>query len=65
MHGSLDGRNWGLLGGTDKAGRNKDIGCKLIRFKIKFLRFVFVGGLRGESRINYLEVASEGGWGIG
>lgn len=59
IFGSYDGRKWAMLGGNEKQGKFTDIGCKIERTDVKFFRICLSGKLRGESRIDYMEISSE------
>ena len=59
VYGSYDGRKWALLGGKEKSGTFTDIGCKIEHTDVRFLRFCIAGNVKGNSRINHIEVSSE------
>lgn len=59
IFGSYDGRKWAMLGGNEKQGKFTDIGCKIERTDVKFFRICLSGKLRGESRIDYMEISSK------
>lgn len=59
VFGSYDGRQWALLGWNNKSGKFTDIGCKVERTDVRFLRFALVGNLKGTSRIEYIEISSK------
>lgn len=58
VFGSYDGRQWALIGGNEKTGKFTDIGCKVARTDIRFLRVCVAGQLSGKSRIDYMEISS-------
>lgn len=60
VFGSYDGRQWALIGGNEKSGQFTDIGCKISRTDVKFLRFCISGQLSKDSRIDFVEIAAEG-----
>ena len=60
IFGSYDGRKWALLGGQEKGGTFTDLGCKISRSDVKFLRLCISGQLSKDSRIDFVEIASEG-----
>ena len=57
--GSYDGRKWAMLGGNEKTGTFTDIGCKIERTDVKFLRVCLAGQVTGKTRINYMEMSTE------
>lgn len=57
VFGSYDGRKWAMLGGKEKKGTFTDIGCKIERTDVKFLRVCIAGQLKGCSRIDYMEIS--------
>lgn len=58
--GSYDGRKWALLGGNEKRGEFTDIGCNISHTDVKYLRLCLTGKLSKDSRIDYIEVSSDG-----
>lgn len=58
VFGSYDGRKWAMLGGNEKTGTFTDIGCKIERTDVKFLRVCLAGQMQGDSRIDYMEISS-------
>jgi hypothetical protein len=60
VFGSYDGRQWSLLGGNEKEGNFTDIGCKISHTDIRFLRVCLAGKLSKDTRIDYIEVSSDG-----
>ena len=60
VFGSYDGRKWALLGGQEKGGTFTDLGCKISRSDVKFLRLCISGKLSKDSRIDFVEIAAEG-----
>lgn len=60
VFGSYDGRQWSLLGGNEKSGKFTDIGCKISHTDIRFLRVCLAGKLTKDSRIDYIEVSTDG-----
>lgn len=57
VFGSYDGRQWAMIGGNERQGKFTDIGCKIERADIKFIRVCLAGQVTGKSRIDYIEVA--------
>ena len=57
IFGSYDGRQWAMIGGNERQGKFTDIGCKIERADIKFIRVCLAGQVTGKSRIDYIEVA--------
>lgn len=57
VFGSYDGRKWGRLGGNEKAGSFRDIGCKVERTDMRFFRVCLAGQITGDSRIDYMEMS--------
>jgi len=55
--GSYDGRKWAMLGGNEKTGKFTDIGCKIERTDVKFLRVCLAGQVTGKTRIDYMEIS--------
>lgn len=59
IFGSYDGRKWAMLGGNEKTGTFTDIGCKIERTDVRFFRICLAGQMKGDSRIDYMEISSE------
>lgn len=59
IFGSYDGRKWALLGGNERTGDFTDIGCLVERTDMKFFRVCLAGQLKGNSRIDYMEISTE------
>ena len=60
IFGSYDGRQWAFLGGNERKGSFTDIGCKIERKDVKFLRYALAGQLKGNSRIDFAELSAKG-----
>lgn len=58
--GSYDGTKFALMGGFENNGRFTDIGCKVERTDIKYLRVALAGHLSGDSRIDFIEIEGNG-----
>lgn len=60
VFGSYDGRKWAMIGGKEKTGGMfTDIGCKVERTDIKFLRLCVAGQLKQTSKIDFVEITTE------
>lgn len=59
VFGSYDGRKWSLLGGNERKGKFTDIGCLIEHTDVKFFRVVLAGQLKGESRMDYMEMSHQ------
>lgn len=60
VFGSYDGRRWAMIGGNEKSGQFTDIGCLVSRIDCKYFKVCCAGRLSTESRIDYLELVSQG-----
>ena len=60
VFGSYDGRRWAFIGGNEKSGAFTDFGCLVSRVDCKFFRACLCGMLSSSSRIDYMEMVSDG-----
>lgn len=60
IFGSYDCIKWAYLGGTESTGNLRDLGATVERVDCKYFRIGFVGNLKPDSNIDYVEISVKG-----